>query len=211
MKHTSAFSTIATSVGVTLLASGLPNVDVMMCTTQANLPETHSVQQDGLPQQIEARSILEVRVLFKDSSQDQGGAGACGFYCDSLLQLGFPGVVVQDLNHSTFKSFVPLPQDIVVNQDERKVWKIEGGGARVSKQERGFSDAFISQCCHLFQEMMKHQIMDIAVHEKATYGKALVYDDFLYPTSSVLSEKSMEGMFSKGRARCKTTITTLVG
>ena len=31
-----------------------------------------------------------------------------------------------------------------------------------------------------------------------------------FPTSSVLSEKSMEGMFSNGRVCCKTTITSLL-
>ena len=150
----------------------------MMCTTQANLPETHSVQQDGLPQQVKAGSLLESRVLFKDGSQDQRGARACGFYCDSLLQLGFPGVVVQDFNHLTFKSFVPLPQDIVVNQDERKVWEIEGGGGRVSKQERGFSDAFISQCCHLSQEFVEHQFMEEQFMEKQLLEKKFLKNLF---------------------------------
>ena len=94
-----------------------------MCP-HANLPEADCVQQNCHPQQLKARSLLEARVLFQNGSQDQGGTGACGFNSDSLLQGSLSGMVVQDLSHSTFKSLVLLPKNIVVNQDEGEVWEI---------------------------------------------------------------------------------------
>ena len=173
------------------------NIEVILCTSHADIPEADCVQQNCLPQQLKARSLLEARVLFQDSSQDQGGTGACGFYGDGLLQVGLLGMVVQDLFHLTFKSLVPLPKNIVVNQDEREVWEIERGRRSVSKQERGFIDAFLSQCCYL-----SHEFMEL--------WKAMVYELTIIPTSSVLSEKSMEGMFSNGKECWKTTITVVI-
>ena len=116
---------MATSAGVVLFASGLPQFflnDFFDVKVHNTPPEADCIQQYSLPEQIKAGGVLKVRIFIKNGPQDQRSTGASWFDDDSLLQLCFPDMMIHNFHNFVFEGLVPICQDIVVNQYKRKVF-----------------------------------------------------------------------------------------